>query len=184
VDRGVVSPGLSGTTTTTEHHGGGAAPAHCLLADRVGGVAKGREHMILRVIWWGSCELAECAERWRRQVGRRRRISVWPPSGGVNGMCVWRVGEHELCFSDVGGSCGVVDHRVFGHFNWVRVFARITASVVLVSHSGASRAQRATSSSRQVVAVRRDPDILQADPRWGYDSGGGSVVESPLVAGW
>ena len=104
--------------------------------------------------------------------------------GGVNGMCVWRVGEHELCFSDVGGSCGVVDHRVLGHFNWVRVFARITASVVLVSHSGASRAQRATSSSRQVVAVRRDPDILQADPRWGYDSGGGSVFESPLVAGW
>ena len=99
-------------------------------------------------------------------------------------MCVWRVGEHELCFSDVGGSCGVVDHRVLGHFNWVRVFARITASVVLVSHSGASRAQRATSSSRQVVAVRRDPDILQADPRWGYDSGGGSVFESPLVAGW
>ena len=91
-------------------------------------------------------------------------------------MCVWRVGEHELCFSDVGGSCGVVDHRVLGHFNWVRVFARITASVVLVSHSGASRAQRATSSSRQVVAVRRDPDILQADPRWGYDSGGGSVL--------
>ena len=99
-----------------------------------------------------------------------------PPPGGVNGMCVWRVGEHELCFSDVGGSCGVVDHRVLGHFNWVRVFARITASVVLVSHSGASRAQRATSSSRQVVAVRRDPDILQADPRWGYDSGGGSVL--------
>ena len=183
MDRGVVSPGLSGTTTTTEHHGGGAAPAHCLLADRVGGVAKGREHMILRVIWWGSCELAECAERWRRQVGRRRRISVWPYSWGVNGMCVWRVGEQVMFLRRRrqlwgGGSQGA------WAFHWVRVFARITASVVLVSHSGASRAQRATSSSRQVVAVRRDPDILQADPRWGYDSGGGSVVESPLVAGW
>jgi len=93
VDRGVVSPGLSGTTTTTEHHGGGAAPAHCLLADRVGGVAKGREHMVLRVIWWGSCELAECAERWRRQVGRRRRISVWPSSrGGEWHVCLARRG--------------------------------------------------------------------------------------------
>ena len=71
------------------------------------------------------------------------------------------------CSSDVGGSCGVVDHRVHGHFNWVRVFARITASVVLVSHSGASRAHRTTSSPRQVVAVRRDLDILQADPRVG-----------------
>ena len=72
-------------------------------------------------------------------------------------MCVWRVGEHELCFSDVGGSCGVVDHRVLGHFNWVRVFARITitASVVLVSHSDASR------------ALRGDLDILQAYPRVG-----------------
>ena len=32
------------------------------------------------------------------------------------------------------------------------------------------------------VAVRRDLDILQADPRWGYDCGVGSLSESPLVA--
>ena len=89
------------------------------------------------------------------------------PSGRVNGMCVWHVGEHELCFSDVGGSCGVVDHRVHGHFNWVRVFARITASVVLASHSGASRAQPRRHHLDRWVAVRRDLDILQADPRVG-----------------
>ena len=34
------------------------------------------------------------------------------------------------------------------------------------------------------VAVRRDLDILQADPRWGYDSGVGRLSESPLVAEW
>ena len=34
----------------------------------------------------------------------------------------------------------------------------------------------------RLVAVRRDPDILQADPRWGYDSGVGRLSESPLVA--
>ena len=63
MDWGVVSPGLSGATTTTGHHGGGAAPAHCLLADRVGGVAKGRAHMILRVIRRGimrACDV--CGE--------------------------------------------------------------------------------------------------------------------------
>ena len=81
--------------------------------------------------------------------------------------CVSGTSGSVLCSSDVGGSCGVVDHRVHGHFNWVRVLARITASVVLVSHSGASRAHRTTSSPRQVVAVRRDLDILQADPRVG-----------------
>ena len=98
---------------------------------------------------------------WRRQVGRHGRIIVWSLcEGGLNGMRVWHVGEQVIpnwvrCSSDAGGSCGAVNHRVHGHFNWVRVFARITASVVLVSHSGTSR------------ALRGDLDILQAYPRVG-----------------
>ena len=92
-------------------------------------------------------------------------VSLW---GGAE----WHVGEQVIpnwvcCSSDVGSSCGVVDHRVHGHFNWVRVFARITASVVLASHSGASRAQPRRHHLDRWVAVRRDLDILQADPRVG-----------------
>ena len=173
MDRGVVSPGLSGATTTAWEPWFSGNPARWggpgpLSASRLGGgVAEGREHMILRVIRRGHASLPVCKEVVSPGGAASPNRCLASPSGGVNGMCVWHVGEHELCSSDVGGNCGVVDHRVHGHFNWVRVFARITASVVLVSHSGASRAHRTTSSPRQVVAVRRDLDILQADPRVG-----------------
>ena len=60
----------------------------------------------------------------------------------------------DLCSSDGGSSCEVVDHRVHGHYNWVRVFARITTSVVLVSHSGASRALREARHHRRRVGGR------------------------------
>ena len=96
VDRGVVSPGLSGATTTTEHHGGGAAPAHCLLADRVGGVATGREHMILRVIRRGHASLPVCREVVSPGGAASPIRCLASPSGGVNGMCVWHVGERAM----------------------------------------------------------------------------------------
>ena len=79
MDWGVVSPGLSGATTTTGHHGGGAAPAHCLLADRVGGVAKGREHtasVVLALHSGASRAQREACHHRRRVVAVRRDLDI------------------------------------------------------------------------------------------------------------
>jgi hypothetical protein len=65
---------------------------------------------------------------------------------------------------------GLVDHRVHGHFNWVRIFARITPSVVLAALRRTAALAGLNARRHHLarwVAVRRDLDILQADPRVG-----------------
>ena len=86
VDRGVVSPGLSGATTTAWEpwfsgnpaRWGGPGPLSACRPGRGRCGGKGALDFGFEVM-----RAHKCARRWCRQVGRRRRIVVWPlPRGG------------------------------------------------------------------------------------------------------